>query len=109
MRFLTKSIWAIIGVSASISAIAAPKPPARPNIVVIVAYDLGYSDLGAFGGEFRTPRLDALARSRMKLTDFHASPTYSPDRSVFLHGCDNHTARVGEMAEFRSVLGGGAK
>jgi arylsulfatase A-like enzyme len=80
---------------------AAPSTPTgqRPNIVVIVADDLGFSDLGAFGGEIRTPNLDALAKSGLRLTDFHAAPSCSPTRSMLLTGTDNHTAGVGAMAE----------
>ena len=79
---------------------AAPAPaPAKPNILIIVADDLGYSDLGAFGGEIRTPNLDALAVRGLKLTGFHSAPTCSPTRSMLLSGTDNHLAGLGNMAE----------
>lgn len=71
----------------------------RPNIVVIVADDLGYSDLSAFGGEIPTPNLDSLAGSGVQLTNFHVAPTCSPTRAMLLTGTDNHTAGVGNMAE----------
>ncbi|GAA0322483.1 arylsulfatase AtsA [Sphingomonas oligophenolica] len=71
----------------------------KPNILVIVADDLGYSDVGAFGGEIRTPNLDALAAQGLKLTGFHAAPTCSPTRSMLLSGTDNHLAGLGNMAE----------
>lgn len=71
----------------------------RPNVVIILADDLGFSDLGAFGGEIATPNLDQLAYAGLRLTDFHASPTCSPTRSMLLSGTDNHTAGVGAMAE----------
>ncbi|WP_404477997.1 arylsulfatase [Novosphingobium sp. BL-52-GroH] len=77
------------------AAIALP----RPNVVVILADDLGYSDIGAFGGEIATPNLDALASAGLRLTDFHAAPSCSPTRSMLLSGTDNHTAGVGAMAE----------
>ena len=81
---------------------AAPTKPApataRPNILVIVADDLGYSDLGAFGGEIATPNLDALARQGLVLTGFHTAPTCSPTRSMLLSGTDNHLAGLGNMA-----------
>ncbi|MFV3452561.1 sulfatase-like hydrolase/transferase, partial [Mycobacterium tuberculosis] len=72
---------------------------AKPNILIIVADDLGYSDLGAFGGEIRTPNLDALAARGLKLTGFHSAPTCSPTRSMLLSGTDNHLAGLGNMAE----------
>lgn len=85
---------------AAAPAPAAPAPRAAPpNILVIVADDLGYSDLGAFGGEIRTPNLDALALRGLRLTGFHSAPTCSPTRSMLLSGTDNHLAGLGNMAE----------
>lgn len=75
---------------------------ARPNILVIVADDLGYSDIGAFGGEIRTPNLDALANRGLRLTGFHSAPTCSPTRAMLLSGTDNHLAGLGNMAEMRA-------
>lgn len=72
----------------------------RPNILLIVADDLGYSDLGAFGGEIQTPNLDRLALSGVRLTNFYAAPTCSPARSMLMSGTDSHIAGLGEMAEF---------
>lgn len=71
----------------------------RPNFLVIVADDLGWSDLGAFGGEIATPNLDALATSGVRFTGFHTAPTCSPTRSMLLSGVDNHEAGIGTMAE----------
>lgn len=71
----------------------------RPNVLLIVADDLGFSDIGAFGGEIDTPHLDALAREGLRLTDFHSGATCSPTRSMLLSGVDNHLAGIGSMAE----------
>ena len=71
----------------------------RPNFLVIVADDLGFSDVGAFGGEIDTPNLDALAYSGLRLTGFHSAPTCSPTRSMLMSGSDNHLAGLGSMAE----------
>ncbi|MBR9829355.1 MAG: arylsulfatase [Oceanospirillales bacterium] len=71
----------------------------RPNILLIVADDLGYSDIGAFGGEIETPSLDELASEGIRLTDFHTAPTCSPTRSMLLSGTDSHQAGLGNMAE----------
>lgn len=71
----------------------------RPNFLIIVADDLGYTDLGAFGGEIETPNLDRLANGGLKLTNFYAAPTCSPTRSMLLSGTDNHLAGLGNMAE----------
>jgi arylsulfatase len=70
----------------------------RPNIIVILADDLGYSDLGTYGGEIRTPNLDALAAEGIQLTNFHTGPTCGPTRAMLLSGIDHHRAGVGANA-----------
>jgi arylsulfatase len=77
-------------------ASAAPRD-ARPNVLLIVADDLGYTDLGVTGGEIRTPHLDALARSGLLLTSFLVSPACSPTRAMLLSGVDTHPAGLGTM------------
>ena len=73
-------------------------PPARPNILVLMADDLGYTDIGAFGGEIRTPNLDALAASGLRFTSFYTAATCSPTRAMLLSGVDHHRAGLGGMA-----------
>ena len=72
----------------------------RPNILLIVADDMGYSDIGSFGGEIKTPNLDALAQRGLRASSFYVGPTCSPTRSMLLSGSDNHVAGLGNMAEF---------
>lgn len=72
----------------------------KPNILLIIADDRGYSDLGCFGGEIKTPNLDALAARGMLATSFYVAPTCSPTRSMLLTGCDHHIAGFGNMDEF---------
>lgn len=86
----------VAGKEAEVPAISAAK---RPNIVVIVADDLGYSDLSSFGSEIPTPNMDSLMARGVTLTNFHTAPTCSPTRAMFLTGLDNHLAGVGTMAE----------
>jgi arylsulfatase A-like enzyme len=74
----------------------------KPNILLIVADDLGYSDIGCFGGEISTPTLDNMAKAGMRLTNFHVLPTCSPSRSVLLSGMDNHLAGMGTMGEIKT-------
>lgn len=71
----------------------------KPNILFIMADDLGYSDLGAFGGEIHTPNIDELTRAGRILTDYHTAPTCSPTRSQLISGTDHHLAGIGAMAE----------
>ncbi len=70
-----------------------------PNIVLIVADDLGFSDLGCFGSEIATPNIDALATQGQILTNFYTAATCSPTRAMLLSGTDNHIAGLGNMAE----------
>lgn len=74
-------------------------PSPRPNILLIVADDLGFSDIGAFGSEIDTPFLDALAQEGLRLTDFHSAPACSPTRAMLLTGTDHHIAGIGSMRE----------
>ncbi|MEH6567755.1 MAG: arylsulfatase [Halioglobus sp.] len=71
----------------------------RPNILLVVADDMGWADLGSFGSEIRTPNLDALAASGLTMSHFRVAPTCSPTRSMLLTGVDNHLAGLGTMAE----------
>lgn len=70
-----------------------------PNIVLIVADDLGYSDLGCFGSEISTPNIDALAKQGQIFTNFYTAAVCSPTRAMLLTGTDNHIAGLGNMAE----------
>jgi arylsulfatase A-like enzyme len=76
----------------------------RPNVLVIVADDLGFSDLGALGGEIDTPNLDRIAERGVRLTGFHTAPTCSPTRSMLLTGADNHRVGLGTMNELIGPL-----
>jgi arylsulfatase len=71
----------------------------RPNFLLIMGDDLGYSDIGAFGSETSTPNLDALAKDGKVLTDYHTAPTCSPARVAFLTGVDWHVGGIGTMYE----------
>ena len=74
-----------------------PTQNSKPNIVVILADDMGYSDIGAFGSEIDTPNLDALARSGVRFTQFYNSARCCPSRASLLTGVDPHVAGIGHM------------
>ena len=74
----------------------------RPNILLLVADDMGLSDIGPFGSEIHTPAIDKLAEQGILLSNFHVLPTCSPSRSVLLTGVDNHLAGLGAMGEMTS-------
>lgn len=82
---------------------ASPPAPAtgkRPNIVIILGDDLGYSDLGCFGSEIKTPHLDSLAKAGLRCTRFYTSASCSPTRSMLLSGVDTHLNGLGCMDEW---------
>ncbi|MFI9838828.1 arylsulfatase [Nonomuraea sp. NPDC051941] len=68
-----------------------------PNVIVILADDLGYSDLGSFGGEIDTPNLDRLARSGVRMTSFYVTPRCSPSRAALLTGRHPHSVGIGVL------------
>jgi arylsulfatase len=77
----------------------------QPNILLIVVDDMGYTDIGVFGSEVRTPSIDRLAMAGVRLTNFHASPMCAPTRSMLMSGSDNHKAGMGSMFGSRSMEG----
>lgn len=96
---LAKLCIATVALATALPASHAAEPAKRPNILLIVADDLGYNDLGAYGGEIATPNLDRLATGGAKLTSFYASPFCSPTRAMLMSGNDNHLVGFGDMAE----------
>jgi arylsulfatase len=72
-------------------------PRGKPNIVFILADDMGFSDIGCYGSEIETPHLDALARGGLRFTDFHNSPRCCPSRAALLTGMYAQQAGMGMM------------
>jgi arylsulfatase len=79
------------------SALAADVP--RPNIIVILSDDMGFSDLGCYGGEIATPNLDALAANGLRFTQFYNNARCCPTRASLLTGLYPHQTGVGHMME----------
>lgn len=79
--------------------------PKRPNFLVIVADDLGFSDIASFGGEINTPNLDKLSRNGLRFTDFHAAAACSPSRAMIMTGTDHHIAGLGNLIEWTNISG----
>ena len=71
--------------------------PPRPNIVLIMADDMGYSDLGSYGGEIDTPNLDRLASNGVRFTQFYNTSRCCPTRASLMTGLYPHQAGVGRM------------
>ena len=86
-------VWVVFGCS------QAEVTDKRPNILLIMGDDMGYTDIGSFGGEIQTPHLDVLAEEGVRFSNFHTSVSCSPTRSMLMTGTDNHIAGLGNMAE----------
>lgn len=71
----------------------------KPNILLIVADDMGYSDIAPFGGNINTPVISQLASEGISFSNYYVQPTCSPTRSSLLTGNDNHVAGMGIMSE----------
>lgn len=85
--FFASAILAVVACAAPASASAPePAPASRPNLLVILADDLGYSDLGCYGGEIQTPNLDALAAGGLRFTQFYNTARCWPSRAALLTG-----------------------
>jgi arylsulfatase len=78
---------------------AASQQPARPNIVLIMADDMGFSDIGPYGSEIDTPNLDRLAAQGLRFTEFYNTARCSPTRASLLTGLYPHQAGMGDMPD----------
>jgi len=87
------------------NCLAATNNPARPNVVLILADDMGYSDLGCFGSEISTPNLDHLAAQGLRMTQFYTTPRCCPSRAALLTGLYPQEAGIGAMMEDRGLPG----
>lgn len=91
----------LLAACAGEGAVAADSPahPERPNILLIVVDDMGFSDLGSFGSEIATPSLDRLAMAGIRFSNLHGSSMCSPSRAMLLTGVDSHRTGFGNMLE----------
>ena len=77
----------------------------KPNIVLIVADDLGFGDIGCYGGDIKTPNIDKLSHRGIKFSSFHTAPMCAPTRAMLLSGNDNHIAGMGSQGNVTKVFG----
>jgi arylsulfatase A-like enzyme len=84
---------------------AAPAKPPRPNIIVILADDMGFSDLGCYGAEIKTPNIDYLAGNGIRYTQFYNTSRCCPTRASLLTGLYNHQAGIGKMTDAEDAPG----
>jgi len=89
-------ICALLALS-SLAAAPSPQGPPRPNVVLIMADDMGYTDIGCYGGEVATPTLDRLAREGVRMTQFYNTSRCCPTRAALLTGLYSHQTGIGLM------------
>ena len=90
-----------VSVLLPVIALAEGVAPRAPNIVLLLADDLGFADLGAYGSEIQTPNIDGLAASGMRFSNFHVAASCAPTRAMLMTGLDSHTVGVANMPEAR--------
>src|SRR2546421_1348658 len=76
---------------------AQPSAPPRPNVVLILADDMGFSDLGCYGGEIHTPHIDTMAQQGVRFAQFYNMARCCPTRASILTGLYPHQAGIGAM------------
>src|SRR6187455_1331045 len=80
--------------------------PAKPNVIIVLSDDMGFSDLGCYGGEIGTPNLDRLAANGLRFTQFYNTARCCPTRAALLTGLYPHQAGMGHMTNANSDLDG---
>src|SRR5579884_4529275 len=91
MNCTTQRAWLLLplilfGLNASGRSGLAGEPARKPNILIILADDMGFSDLGCYGGEIKTPNLDQLARNGLRFTQFYNTARCWPSRAALMSG-----------------------
>ncbi|GAB6164837.1 hypothetical protein JCM19992_08370 [Thermostilla marina] len=99
------AFWAVLVVAPMFGAHAVAAEQERPNIVVIMSDDMGFSDIGCYGGEIRTPNLDRLAANGLRFTQFYNTGRCCPTRASLLTGLYPHQAGIGWMMSDRGYDG----
>lgn len=88
-----------LGLLLAAPANSAPLPAKPPNIIILLADDWGFTDVGAFGGEIATPHIDALAAAGVRFANFHVAGSCAPTRAMLQTGVSHHRAGLGNMPE----------
>lgn len=96
---LVTSICLIIGIGSVHQTLADDPLPEKPNIIVILVDDMGYSDLGCYGSEIETPNIDSLADTGLRFTQFYNQGRCCPTRASLMTGLQPHQVGIGHMTE----------
>lgn len=96
-RFLNTFVFLFLSIAAF------SQQPQKPNIIIILADDMGYSDIGCFGSEIQTPHIDRLANEGLKMTQFYNAGRCCPSRASLLTGLYSHQAGIGDMVKDKGI------
>jgi len=105
---MKRSVLALIVMVTALSTLgghAAPASESRPNVVIMMADDMGFSDVGCYGGEIATPNIDRLAAGGVRFTQFYNTARCCPTRACLMTGLYPHQAGVGHMMGDRGFDG----
>lgn len=91
--------WLVIAVVLCHALMTCASPAPRPNIILIMSDDMGFSDIGCYGGSIQTPNLDGLAASGLRFTQFYNTARCCPTRASLLTGLYQHQAGIGHMTD----------
>ncbi|HWU03021.1 MAG TPA: sulfatase-like hydrolase/transferase, partial [Novosphingobium sp.] len=103
-RRFTGSLLAATALAAPLRAAAATG--ARPNIVTIILDDVGYSDIGCFGSEIRTPAIDSLAKGGLRYVRFDTKAVCASTRAALMTGRNSHTVNMPDVPDLTGVMRG---
>ena len=103
MKYITLLSLVLVTACAVAPSTSTPRAAAKPNIVVIMVDDMGFSDVGCYGGETETPHLDALASNGLRFTQFYNTGRCCPTRAALLTGLYQHQAGIGHMTSDRGL------
>lgn len=102
---MIKKTLLAVALSSAISNFAYSAPLEKPNILIIIADDMGYSDISPFGGEIPTPNLQTMAEQGVRMSQYYTSPMSAPARSMLLTGATNQQAGIGGMWWYENTVG----
>jgi len=98
MIVLARAVFGALSLTA-LTGLPGVAQETRPNILVVLFDDVGFTDFGAYGGDARTPRIDALAQSGTLFSRYYTSPFCGPSRAMLMTGRDNHQTGMGTLVE----------
>lgn len=102
---MIKKTMLAVALSSVISGVTFAETIEKPNVLIIIADDMGYSDISPFGGEIPTPNLQTMADQGVRMSQYYTSPMSAPARSMLMTGATNQQAGMGGMWWYENTVG----